>query len=65
MTERDSTTTPLWPPTITCHAYPLNGCAHPQFCRAGCAGRPIRDGDWDAVKRDIETAIWQRETNDE
>ena len=25
-----------------CAAYPLNGCAHPQFCRDGCAGRPRR-----------------------
>lgn len=26
--------------TEKCTAYPINGCAHPQFCQQGCAGVP-------------------------
>jgi hypothetical protein len=27
---------------INCTAYPLNGCAHPQFCKDQCNGRPVK-----------------------
>lgn len=26
--------------SVKCTAYPVNGCAHPQFCKDGCNGRP-------------------------
>ena len=24
--------------SVKCTAYPINGCAHPQFCKDGCKG---------------------------
>lgn len=29
----------IQPSGPSCSLYPLNGCAHPQFCKDGCAGR--------------------------
>jgi hypothetical protein len=40
---------------VTCTAYPLNGCAHPQFCQDQCVGRPIR------VERDTRFADWDKQ----
>lgn len=43
--------------TTKCTAHPLNGCAHPQFCKDGCAGRPIKAGgdqaEWTQLYRDL------------
>jgi len=37
---RDRRVTAYDAPKPICTAYPLNGCAHPQFCKIECTGQP-------------------------